>query len=74
MKVVVSMQVRWPNGECHKMEVDVPLLMLLDDEEHVMSEEWLRLIDFYSRDAGMIQPNQHLQLITKDPEDDEDQQ
>ena len=70
LTVKVNMEVAWPNGEKHNMAVEIPLSVLLVDGA-VMSEEWLRMLEVFSHDAGILGPNQNLQLISRDEEENE---
>ena len=72
LKVRIQTAVIWPNGEAHKNETDLPLLVVLKgkEDENVLAEEWLKLMNFAASDSGILEPGEYLQLVRRDNNDD----
>ena len=68
MKVTISTCVEWPNGETHKFQTEIPLMMVLgkhETGENILAEEWLKLMNFAGNDSGVLDSNEHLSLVRR---------
>jgi hypothetical protein len=62
LKVEINVEVKWPTGERHKLEMDIPVAVLLMNDG-MLAEDWLRMLDFFSHDAGILNEKQRVRLI-----------
>lgn len=67
----ISLMGSSPGGEELNVSKSTPIIQIIVDREMV-AQDYLKLVDFFGRNTGLLPPDKYLALVSRDQPDDEE--